>query len=147
MARQQRVDLGDGEHHHHQREDQALSEAELDWSRLTLDDDSSEVGTNGQLCSNGLEERLMDNGCEGGHLLVRSTEGYSENGIEVGMTNSTEDVDGVAQGQDEAVQMSHLEIPRSLYSSNILGLSQETDSDAESIRLGSSHTDSYFVEM
>merc|ERR1719187_2114875 len=50
------------------------------------------------------------------------------------MTNSTEDVDGVAQGQDEAVQMSHLEIPRSLYSSNILGLSQETDSDAESIR-------------
>ena len=89
----------------------------------------------------------MDNGCEGGHLLVRSTEGYSENGIEVGITNSTEDVDGVAQGQDEAVQMSQLEIPRSLYSSNILGLSQETDSDAESIRLGSSHRDSYFVEM
>ena len=145
MARQQRVDLGDGEHHHHQREDQALSEAELDWSRLTLDDDSSEVGTNGQLCSNGLEERLMDNGCEGGHLLVRSTENCSENEVEA--KKSSEDVDGVAQGQDEAVQMSHLEIPRSLYSSNILGLSQETDSDAESIRLGSSHTDSYFVEM
>jgi len=122
MARQQRVDLGDGEHHQHQRGDQAHSETEFDWSRLTQDDDSSEVGINGQLCSNGLEERLMDNGCEGGHLLVRSTEGYSENGIEVGMTNTTEDVDGVAQGQYEAVQMSHLEIPRSLYSSNILGL-------------------------
>merc|ERR1719228_2973150 len=136
MARQQKVDLADGEHHHHQREDQALSEAESDWSRLTQDDDSSEVGINGQLCSNGLEERLLDNGCEGGHLLVRSTEGYSENGIEVGMTNSTENVDGGAQGQDEAVQMSHLEISKSLYSSNILGLSQETDSDAESIRRG-----------
>ena len=70
---------------------------------------------------------------------MRSTEGYSENGIEVGMTNTTEDVDGVAQGQYEAVQMSHLEIPRSLYSSNILGLSQETDSDAESIRFISTH--------
>ena len=140
MARQQRVDLADSEHYHHQREDQALSEAEFDWGRLTQDDDSSEVGTNGQLCSNGVEERSMDNGCEGDHLLVRSTEGSSENGIEVGMTNSTEDVDGVAQGQDEAVQMSHLVIPRSLYSSNILGLSQETDSDAESIRFISSHT-------
>ena len=140
MARQQKVDLGDGEHHQHQRDDQALSEAELDWSRLTQDDDS----LNGQLSSNGLEERLMDNGCEGGHLLVRSTEGYSENGIEVGMTNSTEDVDGVAQGQDEAVQMSHLEIPRSLYSSNILGLSQETDSDAESIRFISTQMCSAF---
>ena len=139
MARQQRVDLADGEHYHHQREDQALSEAEFDWGRLTQDDDSFEVGTNGQLCSNGMEERLMDNGCEGGHLLVRSTEGYSDNGIEVGMTNSTEDVDGVAQGQYEAVQMNHLEIPRSLYSSNILGLSQETDSDAESIRFISTH--------
>ena len=144
MARQQRVDLADGEHQHLQRGDEALSEAEFDWSRLTQDDDSSEVGINGQLCSNGLEERLMDNGCEGGHLLVRSTEGYSENGIEVGMTNSTEDVDGVAQGQYEAVQMSHLEIPRSLYSSNILGLSQETDSDAESIRFISTQMCSAF---
>ena len=140
MARQQRVDLGDDEHYHHQREDQVLSQAEFDWSRLTQDDDS----LNGQLSSNGLEERLMDNGCEGGHLLVRSTEGYSENGIEVGMTNSTEDVDGVAQGQYEAVQMSHLEIPRSLYSSNILGLSQETDSDAESIRFISTQMCSAF---
>ena len=127
MARQQKVDLGDGEHHHHQHEDRALSEAEI----------AAGVRTNGISSPNGVEESLMDNGCEGGHLLVRSTENCSENGIEA--KKSSEDVDGVAQGQDEAVQMSQLEIPRSLYSSNILGLSQETDSDAESIRFISSH--------
>ena len=129
MARQQRVDWGDGEEphldngHHAERDD---------WGRMSQDNGIAEEA-NGRLCpSNGVENG-MDTGCAGGHLLVRS--GANGNVIE---GEDLEDVEGSFKGggreEDEEGQMSRLKVPRSLYSSNILGLSQETDSDAESIR-------------
>ena len=132
MARQQRVDWGDGEGHPHLDNGHAQAD---DWARVSQDNGiAGEV--NGRLCpSNGVENG-MDSGCAGGHLLVRSTANGS---VIEGADLEEDDVDGNFKGgkggvEDEEARMSRLEVPRSLYSSNILGLSQETDSDAESIR-------------
>ena len=132
MARQQRVDWGDGEG------DPQLNNGEYhvekdDWWRMSQDNGFVEEANHGRLCpSNGVENG-MDNGCAEGHLLVRSSE--NGNAIEEDLLEE-EEVDGSFKGGggDEEGRMSRLEVPRSLYSSNILGLSQETDSDAESIR-------------
>ena len=88
---------------------------------------------NDRLCPRNGVEHEMDSDCAGGHLLVRSSE--NGNAIEEDLLEE-EEVDGSFKGGggDEEGRMSRLEVPRSLYSSNILGLSQETDSDAESIR-------------
>ena len=126
MARQQRVDWGEGGPHldngHAERDD---------WGKMSQDNGIAEEA-NGRLCpSNGVENG-MDSGCAGGHLLVQSSvNGNVIEGVDL------EDVDDSLKeggGRDEAGQMNRLNVPMSLYSSNILGLSQETDSDAESIR-------------
>ena len=126
MARQQRVDWGEGDPHldngHAERDD---------WGMMSQDNGIAEEA-NGRLCpSNGVENG-MDSGCAGGQLLVRSSvNGSAIEGVDL------EDVDDSPKeggGKDEAGQMNRLNVPMSLYSSNILGLSQETDSDAESIR-------------
>lgn len=128
MARQQRVDWGDGEEHPHLDNGHAQAD---DWARVSQDNGIAGEG-NGRLCpSNGVENG-MDSGCDGGHLLMRS----SANG-DVIEGEDLEDVDGSLErggGRGEEGHMSQLKVPMSLYSSNILGLSQETDSDAESIR-------------
>ena len=128
MARQQRVDWGDGEGDPHL--DNGHAERD-DWGRMSQDNGIAEEA-NGRLCpSNGVENG-MDSGCAGGQLLVRSSvNGSAIEGVDL------EDVDDSPKeggGKDEAGQMNRLNVPMSLYSSNILGLSQETDSDAESIR-------------
>ena len=126
MARQQRVDWGEGGPHL----DNGHAETD-DWGKMSQDNGIVEEA-NGRLCpSNGVENG-MDSGCDGGHLLVSS----SANG-DVIEGDDLEDVDGSLErgrGRGEEGHMSQLKVPMSLYSSNILGLSQETDSDAESIR-------------
>ena len=128
MARQQRVDWGEGENDPHLDNDHAERD---DWGRMLQGNGIAEEA-NGRLCpSNGVENGI-DSGCAGGHLLVRSSvNGSAIEGVDL------EDVDDSLKeggGREEDGHMSQLKVPMSLYSSNILGLSQETDSDAESIR-------------
>ena len=135
MARQQRVDWGDGEgvgESHADQDEKCFN----NWGRMSQNNGIAEEA-NDRLCPRNGVEHEMDSDCAGGHLLVRS----SANGSVIeGEDLEEDDVDGSFKGgkgggvEDEEVRMSRLEVPRSLYSSNILGLSQETDSDAESIR-------------
>ena len=126
MARQQRVDWGDGDAEDPQLNNGESDAEKYDRERMSQDNGIAEE-TNGRLSpSNGVGNG-MDNGCAGAHLLVRS----SENGNVIEGEELLEEDEG---GEVKGGRMSRLEVPRSLYSSNILGLSQETDSDAESIR-------------
>ena len=134
MARQQRVDWGDGEgvgELHADKDEKCFN----NWGRRSQDNGITEEA-NDRLCPRNGVEHEMDSGCAGSHLLVRSTANGS---VVEGAGLEDDDVDGNFKGgkggvEDEEARMSRLEVPRSLYSSNILGLSQETDSDAESIR-------------
>ena len=134
MARQQRVDWEDGDAGDPQLNNGESDAEKHDRERMSQDNGIAEE-TNGRLGpSNGVGNG-MDNGCAGAHLLVRSSE--NGNVIEGEELLEEDDVDGSFKGEGgegEERRMSRLEVPRSLYSSNILGLSQETDSDAESIR-------------
>ena len=126
MARQQRVDWEDGDAGDPQLNNGESDAEKHDRERMSQDNGIAEE-TNGRLSpSNGVGNG-MDNGCAGAHLLVRS----SENGNVIEGEELLEEDEG---GEVKGGRMSRLEVPRSLYSSNILGLSQETDSDAESIR-------------
>ena len=126
MARQQRVDREDGDAGDPQLNNGESDAEKYDWERMSQDNGIAEE-TNGRLGpSNGVGNG-MDTGCAGAHLLVRS----SENGNVIEGEELLEEDEG---GEVKGGRMSQLEVPRSLYSSNILGLSQETDSDAESIR-------------
>ena len=140
MARQQRVDWGDGERDHqtngggdhHLNGEQYTKKGEEridDWGR-----DNVIEGSNGRLSpGDGDVEIGMDRRCADEHIPLQSSEGQGVNGS-IKRVIHKEDVDDRGVGDEEEDRMSQLDVPRSLYSSNILGLSQETDSDAESIR-------------
>ena len=114
MARQQKVDWGDEPH---------LDNGEKDnWGRLSQDNGIAEEANGRLFPSNGVENGV-DSSCANGNVF----EGE----------NPEDDVDGSVKGggvENEEGQMSQVKVPKSLHSSNILGLSQETDSDADSIR-------------
>ena len=73
----------------------------------------------------------------GEHDGNRSNTTKSKETHEFNGTNGVNNVNSTGEPEKNGVRLKkqeHLDLPVSLHSSNILGLSQETDSDAESIR-------------